>query len=153
MHHANHAPFNRWISMLYRLRDHYLDHELAPYGIGAGQMRILLHIHHALHHDRPEITQTALARHLHLDKGAMARAIKKLESENYIHRERADHDHREYKMTLTRRAEERIRQFRAIQQHWGNTLSHDFTPAEQKKALAFLERMAQKCGCPDACNS
>ncbi|MFC1581992.1 MarR family winged helix-turn-helix transcriptional regulator [Planctomycetota bacterium] len=142
MHHKKHPSFNRWISMLYRLRDHYLEHELHPDGIGAGQMRILIQIHKALHHDHKEITQTGLARHMHLDKGAMARSIKKLEEEDYVHRERADHDHREYKMTLTHRAFERIRQFKAIQRRWGNMLSHDFSPEEQKQALAFLERMA-----------
>ena len=56
--------------------------------------------------DHPGISQEAIARMECVDKGAVARAIKKLEVEHYVVRKRNKQDYRAWCLFLTERGEE-----------------------------------------------
>jgi DNA-binding MarR family transcriptional regulator len=128
--------------MLYRTRDIYLEHELEPYGLGPSQLRILLALHRRLHHD-VGINQTEIAHHLHLDKGAMAKSIKKLEDHGYIKRERSEEDHREYRILITDKAHSKIHELHDIRKRWSHILSKGFSAEDKKMALHYLQKMAE----------
>lgn len=56
--------------------------------------------------DQPGISQDAIAKAVGVDKGTVARAIKKLEVEQYVYRKRNKEDIRAWCIFLTRRGEE-----------------------------------------------
>ena len=77
----------RWISVLYRIGQIYIANELEPLQIGRGQHTFLAALFH-----QDGISQGDLARILHMDKGAVAHALLKLERAGYIERKRDDVD-------------------------------------------------------------
>jgi len=72
----------RWLSIVYRLGQSFLDKELKLYNLGSGQGMFLAGLLH-----RDGISQEHLSALLCIDKGTTARAIKKLEEEGYVLRE------------------------------------------------------------------
>lgn len=137
-------PLGRWVSILYRRRDAYFERELAPHGIGPGAFRMLRALYRKLVHEGQEsVNQTEAARFLHLDKGAAARAMKKLDSAGFITRQRSLEDSREYRIRLTRKAEELHDEFHGIRKRWTGILSRGFSAEERAETLHLLERMAE----------
>jgi len=73
----------RWISMLYRYSQIYVGNKLQPYGIGKGQFMFLIKLF-----ERDGLNQDELVDGLNIDKGTTARALRKLEQEGYIKRQK-----------------------------------------------------------------
>jgi len=74
-------PFGAVVSLLNRSKFVFLNDRLRPLGLSAGQFPVLM-----LLAREQDITQDRLVRHYHLDKGTIARAVKKLEDAGYIRR-------------------------------------------------------------------
>lgn len=91
---------NKYASILYRISQIYYDEQLAPYHIGSGQQFFLMRIH-----KHPGISQQELAEKGFYDKGTTARAVKKLEQENYIIRKADENDKRIIRLYVTQKGE------------------------------------------------
>jgi DNA-binding MarR family transcriptional regulator len=101
----------------------FLDKELKPYYLKAGQLHLLF-----LLFKNDGMNQESLARSINVDKAAVTRAIQKLIDEGYVTRERNDHDKRSYRVFLTER---------------GKAIEPDIFAIAQKLEDIFLDSLEQ----------
>ena len=80
MYDRNKAP-GRWISILYRSAQTYINFRLEILQLKRGQHRFLLQLFY-----KDGVNQGELAKSLSMDKGAAARALSKLEKAGYVKR-------------------------------------------------------------------
>lgn len=125
-------------SMLYRYGNIYMNEQLKPYQLSAGQYQFLLVLFY-----QEGISQDEVASILKMDKGTTARAIAKLEAEDYVRREVDMMDKRVRKLYLTQRARKFENQLRTILDQWKAILTSDLTVEEQEQAFALLGRIAK----------
>ncbi|MFH1709380.1 MAG: MarR family transcriptional regulator [Planctomycetota bacterium] len=143
MKRAEDIHLGRWVGMLYRRRDIYFDHQLQPYGIGPGQYRILRILYHRLTaHNEAALNQQAIAREVNLDKAAVTRSLKKLETQGFIRRHRSAEDGREFCVELTPKARRLEDTMWKIRHRWSEILGKGLTLQEQKTASELMARMA-----------
>lgn len=128
----------RWVSMLYRYGQSYLEHELMPYHIGSGQFTFLMAL---LHQDG--IRQESLANNLNIDKGTTARAIKKLEQSGYVSRQVDPGDKRANIIHVTPKALALKTVLIDISLKWTETITSGFTPQEKEQVILLLQNMSQ----------
>jgi len=110
--------------------------ELRPLGIGKGQHALLAEL---FHHDG--LSQMELSRKLHMDKGAVGRALAKLEKSGYIERVRDQADARVVRVYLSEKARAVQEKLFSILGNWTDTLTEGFTIEEKNRALDHLRRM------------
>lgn len=95
----NNEFIGKIISFLYRYGKIYLDTELEPYHIGAGQFYLLMPLF-----EQDGINQESLAQTIKVDKATVTRALQKLVDEGYVIRQRDEKDRRAYRVFLTEKA-------------------------------------------------
>lgn len=86
----------RWISVLHRQFQMYLNRELKPYGIRSSEYIYLVNLN-----EKDGVSQETLSRNLYINKAATARAICSLEKLGLVRRTRDESDARAYAVTLT----------------------------------------------------
>ena len=128
----------RWIHILHRIGQTYIAHELEPFHIGKGQHSFLTAL---FHHDG--ISQNDLASILHMDKGAVAHALRKLERAGYIERKKDAVDRRVNLVYLTAKARELEPVLFSVLSSWTDTLADGFSEEERRHTLSFLRRMSE----------
>ena len=136
------ASIGRWISVLYRYEQCYMENELKPYGLGSGQFIFLLVL---LHQDG--ISQEALAGILRIDKGTTARAIQKLERAGYVVKQTNTQDKRANLVYVTEKARQFHPTLQGILAKWTDLLSAGMTQAEKELILELLQKMADNASC------
>lgn len=132
------TSLGKYISIIYRHGQIYINERLKPYGISSGQAIYLMALYRS-----DGISQETLCRKINIDKGTTARALKKLEDAGYITRQRDSSDKRAYKIYLTVTAHEFKETFRSIYWGWTDALSANMTGAQKKAAFQLLEAMAE----------
>ncbi len=129
--------FGRWISILYRYTNIYMEKQFKEYGLGAGQVKLL----HLIYAHRG-ITQVEMTHILSLDKGTVTRSIKKLEHTGYIRRQRLKSDNRVYRLVVTDKGLKIKDYIDETLKGWTVILSNGFDGREKEEALNYLRRMA-----------
>jgi DNA-binding MarR family transcriptional regulator len=86
------------IAHIYRSQLAYMAKELETYRVGSGQFEFLLFLYH-----KDGVSQETLAKLLKVSKATSARAIRDLEKEGYVRRQRDEHDNRAYKVYLLKK--------------------------------------------------
>jgi len=110
----------------------FLNDRLRPLGLSAGQFPVLM-----LLAKEQNITQETLVRHYHLDKGTIARAVKKLETAGYIRRITDPGNRRAVRLFLTKKGEQALPALHAINHAW-ETLAFTGLTAQDKKTCRHL---------------
>ncbi len=128
----------RWISLLHRHGHEYVGRQLKQYNINKGQYIFL----NALYR-KDGIRQEELSDYLKIDKGTTAKAIKKLEDDEYIIRIVDKKDKRAYNVYLTEKALNIKPRVRKAMVAWTDILFLGFSEEEKETALTLLERMGQ----------
>mgnify|MGYP000176167207 CR=1 FL=1 len=128
----------RLISILYRQAIVYFHKRLEPFGLGHGQMPVLMHIYH---HDG--VTQHDLKNHFFLDKGSISSTIKNLETRGYIFRKSDEADKRVHRLHISEKTRQLMPRFGAIFQKWSDVLLKDFSEEEANQAYDLLSRMIE----------
>lgn len=128
----------KYISIIYRQAQCYINKKLEPYGIGSGQFIFLNILYH-----KDGIRQEEIADFLDIDKGTTARAIKRLEEQGYIYRKMDSKDHRAQLVFLTQKAKDIEEDIYKILKSWTEILLSDFSMEDRKKAEDFLEAMTK----------
>ena len=82
----------RYISQIHRKGGSFISKELSGLGVGAGQFMFLLELYRGDGRSQEDLAET-----LNIDKGTTARAIKKIEEEGFLTREKDEIDKRDYK--------------------------------------------------------
>ena len=111
----------RLISILYRHAKVYFHRNLDGYGLGHGQVPILMYI---VHHE--SITQHQINQHFHLDKGSTSALIKSLEKNDFIYREQDSHDKRAFFLYTTEKTQMLLPELKQIFKGWTDILIKDF---------------------------
>jgi DNA-binding MarR family transcriptional regulator len=133
----NASSIGRWISILYRYRQNFLNKRLDPYNIGSGQHLFLLVLER-----NNGINQEELSDHVKIDKATTARALKKLENAGYVERVVDKADKRAYQIFLTPKAGEVIPVIKALLQEWETHVTGGLPESETVMAGAILAKMA-----------
>ena len=105
----------------------------------AGQVPFLMHLSH-----KEGITQDNLAVHLHIDKGTVARALKKLEDNGFIYREINPQNRRKYLLFLTEKGRQIVPKIHQIDKEWEKSVCSDLSDAEYIPLLNTLQTLAMK---------
>lgn len=129
----------RCVSILYRFGHSFLNKKLEQFGIAGGQHVILLTIFR-----NSGIKQEDLSCYLKIDKGSIAKSIKKLEDEGYIERHVDLDDKRAYKLYLTRKGSEIIPVVQEIAGNWEDMIVSDLSDSEKQTIQQLLNKMAIK---------
>jgi DNA-binding MarR family transcriptional regulator len=127
----------KWISVLHRQFQMYLNRELKPYGIRSSEYIYLVNLY-----ERDGVSQEALSQSLYINKAATARAIGRLEKLGLVKRTRDEADARAYAVTLT---PEGLRLKDVIQgklRRWRETLEEGLTEEECEFMLRTIKRMS-----------
>ena len=125
------------ISVLFRCRKSYVKKRLEPYGISGGQFGIILALSK---HDG--ISQEEICDHLRIDKTFAAKAMKNLEINEYIRRERDPHDGRAYNVFLTEKAVNILPLITETVKSWEDSVTSGFTQEEYHSVETLLKKMA-----------
>ena len=133
----NKESIGRWISMLHRYGNVYMNEQLKEYNLGAGQYQYL-----AVLYQNEGISQDEIACFLKMDKGTTARAIAKLEKEGYVERKVFSVDKRIKKLYLTDKGYMFEAKLGAILLGWKNILTEGLSTDEQEHALRLLNKMS-----------
>ena len=147
MHHAKKLlentlediPLGVFISIIHRTRIIHLNNEMKDLELTAGQVPFLMHLSH-----KEGITQDDLAVHLHIDKGTVARALKKLEDNGFIYREINPQNRRKYLLFLTEKGRHIVPKIHQIDKEWEKSVGSDLSDKEYIQLLNTLQTLATK---------
>lgn len=129
---------NKYASILYRISQTYYDEQLEPYHISSGQQFFLMRIH-----KHPGISQQELAEKGFYDKGTTARAVKKLEKENYIIRKADPKDKRIIRLYVTKKGEELMPVIDEVIASWRGIITSGMSKQEAKEIEQGMQKIAQ----------
>jgi MarR family transcriptional regulator, temperature-dependent positive regulator of motility len=131
-------PFGAIISIINRGRLIFLNNRLRPLGLSAGQFPVLV-----LLYREQNITQETLVRHYHLDKGTIARAVKKLETAGYIRRIIDPLNRRAVRLFLTEKGESAAPVLQDIIHEWEARTCDGLSGNEAKTLHTLIRTAAQ----------
>ena len=132
-------PLGVFVSIIHRTRIVHLNNEMKDLEITAGQVPFLIHLSH-----KEGITQDDLAVHLHIDKGTVARALKKLEDNGFIYREINPQNRRKYLLFLTEKGRQIVPKIYDIDKEWENSVCSNFSDTEYDRLFNTLQTLAMK---------
>ena len=132
-------PLGVFISIIHRTRIVHLNNEMKDLELTAGQVPFLIHLSH-----KEGITQDDLAVHLHIDKGTVARALKKLEDNGFICREINPQNRRRYLLFLTEKGRQIVPQIYDIDKEWEHSVCSNLSDTEYSRLFNALQTLAMK---------
>jgi DNA-binding MarR family transcriptional regulator len=110
---AKTLPVGKLITMISRGHTIYLNHHLEDFGINASQLHLLFEISH-----QRNINQEKIATRCNINKGAVARSIKKLEEKGLVTRQIDDANRRQNMISLTAKGEETLYESINLLKNW-----------------------------------
>jgi DNA-binding MarR family transcriptional regulator len=127
----------KWISVLHRQFQMYLNRELKPYGIRSSEYIFLVNLY-----EKDGVSQETLSRNLYINKAATARAIGRLEKLGLVRRTRDAADARAYAVTLTPEGMKLKGVIQELLRRWRETLEAGLTEEECEFMLRTIKRMS-----------
>lgn len=131
-------PFGAVISIASRSQFVFLNDRLRPLGLSAGQFPVLM-----LLAREQNIMQDRLVRHYHLDKGTIARSVKKLEDGGYIRRITDPTNRRAVRLFLTEKGEQTAPLLKAINHEWEDLICAGLGGNEKKLLNTLMRTVAE----------
>ena len=132
-------PLGVLISIIHRTRIIHLNSEMKDLELTASQIPFLIQLSH-----KEGVTQDHLAVHLHIDKGTVARALKKLEDNGFIYREVNPQNRRKYLLFLTEKGRQIIPKIYHINTEWEKSVCFDLSDTEYVQLFNTLQTLAMK---------
>lgn len=129
---------SKYISQLYRKSRIFVSKGVSQYDIGSGQLMFLIALYNKDGSNQEEITES-----LQMDKATTARALKKLEEENYIVRVRSLEDKRSNKIYLTEKSKAMKEEIYRVIDSWNYNLSESLSEEEEKTLKDLLEKVCK----------
>ena len=131
-------PFGALISISSRSRYIFLNNRLRPLGLSAGQFPVLM-----LLYKEQNIMQDTLVRHYHLDKGTIARAVKKLEVAGYIRRIIDPDNRRAVRLFLTEKGQQAAPLLKAADQAWEEWICSGLSDRDKRTLTTLMRKVAE----------
>ena len=110
---AKTLPVGKLITMIARGQTIYLNHHLKNLGINSTQLHLLFEISHQKH-----INQEKIASRCNINKGAVARSVKKLEENELVIRTIDEENRRQNKVSLTPEGEKTLNESIQLLKIW-----------------------------------
>lgn len=133
-----HEPIGKYISQIYRKGRAFINKKLTQQDMGSGQFMFLIQLY-----KQDGISQEELTEKLSIDKGTTARAIKKLEEEGFVIREKDELDKRAYKIYLTNKAYENKDKIYNVLNEWENLMLQNITEEEKIVLAKILDKICK----------
>ena len=92
---------------------------------------------------KPEITQDDLARMFHIDKGTIARTIRKLEEKKLVNKFQDQFNRRRYLLSLTEKGEDIIPEILRAEEKWENIIFKGFSEEEHSWLVEGMKKLAE----------
>lgn len=127
----------KWISIIDRYSQTYIEREYRDSDLGQGQIHLLLTLF-----QQDGVSQDTLSKQLKLDKTTVTRAIKKLDKSGYITRVPSSQDRRVNLVYLTNKAKCIHQEIVSTMLKWTDILSEGFTFEDKELFLNMLKRTA-----------
>ncbi|EPY2288975.1 MULTISPECIES: MarR family winged helix-turn-helix transcriptional regulator [Clostridium] len=127
---------NKYIAMIDRASQGYLDEALKKYKLSSGTYPFILALY-----DNEGINQNALSEYVKVDKALSARAIKKLIKLGYVEKIINSKDARAYKLYLTEKANDVVPEVREALDAWLHIITNGLTEEEKETAECLLQNM------------
>ncbi len=131
-------PFGAVVSITGRGRFIFFNDRLRPLGLSAGQVPVLM-----LLYNEQNITQETLVRHYQIDKGTIARAVKKLEDAGFIRRITDPGNRRAVRLFLTGKGEQVAPVLREINREWEEQVCSGLSKSERDTLTSLMRTVAQ----------
>lgn len=125
----------KYISEIQRMGNIFFLKELSHLGLGYGQFNFLMELY-----KKDGVRQEDLSINLKIDKGTTARAVKKLELEEYIIRVHDEKDKRAYRIFLTEKGMEHKNNIYKVAKTWEENLTKNLTIEEKEIMLRLLKK-------------
>jgi DNA-binding MarR family transcriptional regulator len=129
----------KWISILYRQFQVYINNELKDLNITSSEYIFLIKLY-----ENKELNQEELSSMYYIDKALTARSLKSLEGKGYIERFKDEDDKRAYKVCVTQKAlliKERIDE---ALKSWDKIISINISNDKIKEVSELLKDMSLK---------
>ena len=131
-------PLGPVISIAGRARSVFFNKRLKPFGLSAGQVPVLMLLYH-----KQNIMQDALVRHYRLDKGTIARAVKKLEDGGFVTRITDPENRRAVRLFLTEKGGRAAPVIIAIDREWEAAVCAGLSGADKETLQGLVRRVTQ----------
>ncbi|MBN1431350.1 MAG: MarR family transcriptional regulator [Methanomicrobiaceae archaeon] len=132
-------PLGGLISIIYRSRNIYLNNMLKMTGISPGQLFAFITIS-----KEENITQERIAGIFYMDKGTVARAVRKLEDSGYICRTPDPENRRAHMLCLTSEGWKVLPVIEEILNKWDRDVSDGISGEDMEKLYLMLRRICEK---------
>ncbi|UPA31071.1 MarR family transcriptional regulator [Terrisporobacter glycolicus] len=126
----------KYISQIYRKGRIFISKGLEEHNIGQGQFMYLLELY--IEDGR---NQEELAEVLKIDKGTTARAIKKLEVNGFVRRQKDENDKRSNRVYLTEEGKGVKNDIFFILNQWDEKMSEQLNKEERELMIKLLKRV------------
>lgn len=129
----------RWISVLHRQFQIYLNRELRDYDIQSSEYIFLVNLY-----EKDGVSQEKLSANLFIDKAATARVLQRLEKLGYVRRTRDPMDSRAYVVSLTEQGMRMHDFIKSKLRYWNQLLTGDLTDDDHHDLLNKIKRMSAR---------
>lgn len=132
-------PLTALISIIYRSHRVYLNREIENLKIHAGQIPILIELLKI-----ENISQDELADRLCIDKGSIARSLRKMEDLEIIKREISEENRRKYNISLKSKGKRMALKIKEIDKQWEQEIYEELTSINEEEFKENLKNLAIK---------
>lgn len=132
-------PVGKLIAMIARGHSIYINHHLEKYDINATQLYLLFEIS-----NQGCLNQENIALRCNINKGAVARSIKKLEDKGMVIRKIDENNRRQNMVSLTEKGEETLNHSSKILRKWEDEVILDKGYVEKELLQKILKEIAIK---------
>lgn len=132
-------PLTALISIIYRSHRVYLNREIENLKIHAGQIPILIELLKI-----ENISQDELADRLCIDKGSIARSLRKMEDLDIIKREISEENRRKYNISLKSKGKRMALKIKEIDKQWEQEIYEELTSINEEEFKENLKNLAIK---------
>lgn len=134
---AEKENIGKWISVLHRQFQIYLNRELKNLDIHSSEYIFLVNLY-----EKDSVSQERLSSNLFINKAATARAIARLEKLGYLTRTRDPFDSRAYVVTLTDKGLEMRNFIKSKLAYWTQIITADLTVDETADMITKIKQMS-----------
>jgi len=137
---AREIPLGAMISIIDRTHFVILNERLRPFGLSAGQFPVIISLI-----KKQNVMQDTLARHFHIDKGAVARAVIKLVNAGYVRRIPDPDNRRAVRLFLTKKGEQIAPEIEKIDREWEEMMYSSLTKEDRLLFSLLIRRITDSC--------
>ena len=136
---ASSLPIGKLISIIAKSQTIFLNHNLKDFGISPTQLHVLFEIY-----NQADINQEKIANGCNINKGVVARNIKKLEDGGFVKREIDENNRRQNKVSLTSKGSETLNKSISILYQWEDEVFSGNEMKQKEQLQIALKDLAIK---------